>query len=95
MSNVDSVEMKLKDEEAVEISTKSHLKGKSKSKGAKLEYGTFVKTEKLMPHGVVEFDNPYRNLDMDDTLPKARVLTDEELFAACGKRTAHKQVQHT
>lgn len=82
--------MKLKDKEAVETSSKSHSKGKYKNKGTQLEYGTFVKTEKLMPHGVVELNNPFRNLGMDDTLPKPRVLTDEELFAACGKRTAHK-----
>lgn len=75
--------MKLKSGKSVNITTSKYdVPKKSVQNG-------FVKTATLTAAGVV-------NAKMDDEECNAvnevpvTVMTDEELFAACGKRTAHK-----
>lgn len=64
----------------------------SHTKQSNSMYGNFIKTEKLMSDGIV-------SVKMDDvqvpsTTTNFTKLSDEELFAACGGRTAHKYVTH-
>lgn len=81
----DEVKLHLK-EESVEITTKSYsLKDLKKNKH--LEYGSFLKTAKLTESGVQSY-----NVVPLDQIPSCSSLTDDELFAACGGRTAHKYV---
>lgn len=83
--------MKIKDEDAVEISTKSYSVRELK-KNKNLEYGSFVKTAKLTAGGTENLvTTPFVG---QEPLKVFQGLTDEELFAACGGRTAHKGARH-
>lgn len=86
--------MNLKDNESIELSTKSYSVKKLKQQnGGSLKFGTFLKTATLTSEGT-EMENEEKfNLE-DIQIPQARVLTDEELFAACGGLTAHKGARH-
>lgn len=87
----EEIKMKLKSNEPVEISTKSysvkHLK-----KDNDLTYGSFLKTSKLTQDGVENYDCTIKPVaELSGTF---KALTDDELFAACGGRTAHKGARH-
>ncbi|XP_044746644.1 G patch domain-containing protein 4 [Coccinella septempunctata] len=55
-------------------------------------YGSFLKTSKLTSEGIED----YNRTPVDEEPPKKKfeTMTDEELFAACGGRTAHKGARH-
>ncbi|XP_062127192.1 G patch domain-containing protein 4 [Drosophila sulfurigaster albostrigata] len=87
-------------EEAVEISTKGYSarklkKAKDQQRDAEggAVYENFLKSALLTQEGgeVVNTDR----IKVDDiTVSKVHVMTDEELFKACGGRTAHKGARH-
>lgn len=84
------VKMNLKNGESVEISTKTYSVRDFKKNNDKLAYGTFLRTSQLTTKGVVDFENV-----PEAPIPQKVVnLTDDELFAACGGRTAHKGARH-
>lgn len=98
---VDSVEgkvnMQVKSEDAVEITTKSYSLNDLKKSNKKLEYqGTFLKTATLTQNGLTKsLQETSDNEEATDfSLPKFKPLSDDELFAACGGRTAHKGARH-
>lgn len=51
-------------------------------------YGSFLRTSKLTSKGIEDYDRA----PIVEEKPKKKFesMTDEELFAACGGRTAHK-----
>lgn len=79
--------MKLKADDSLLITTKKH----SHKYLAKhdLEYGSFLKTSKLTADGIVDHDE---KISFNDNGEPAvvKILSDEQLFAACGGRTGHK-----
>ncbi|EDW59024.1 G patch domain-containing protein 4 [Drosophila virilis] len=86
--------------DAVEISTKGYSARKlkrakdhqSKSDGGAV-YEHFLKSAMLTQDGG-EVANAERIKTEDIAVTKVHVLTDEELFQACGGRTAHKGARH-
>ncbi|XP_077296204.1 G patch domain-containing protein 4-like [Arctopsyche grandis] len=71
--------------------------GKIKSDNMPLYFQTFVQTATLTNGEMVQNESEKSHvIEKKDDEPdnKAKVLTDEELFAACGKRTAHKGARH-
>ncbi|XP_022216051.1 G patch domain-containing protein 4 [Drosophila obscura] len=86
-------------EEAVEISTKgfsARKLRKAKEQQAiagAATYDNFLQTALLTQDGG-EVDNTERIKVEDIAVSKVTVLTDEELFKACGGRTAHKGARH-
>lgn len=82
----DNVNVIQKSENSIDISNRSYLREFQK-RNVNLEYGSFLKTAKLTQNGTINYDIP--NI-LEPVKPKMRCLTDEELFAACGGRTAHK-----
>lgn len=95
-SNIDiqvkgsDVKMHVKDVDAVEISTKNYSL-KNLKKNTTLEYGSFIKTAKLTEAGTKKYAVPVLETER---LKSYQGLTDDELFAACGGRTAHKGARH-
>ncbi|CAG9812658.1 unnamed protein product [Phaedon cochleariae] len=85
----DVVKMKLKSEDSVEISTKNFSLSALK-KNKHLEYGSFLKTAKLTGSSMEHYSSE-KVTEVPNTF---KCLTDEELFAACGGRTAHKGARH-
>ncbi|KAF5304839.1 hypothetical protein FQR65_LT07856 [Abscondita terminalis] len=87
----DRVKFKVKDKDVVEINTKNqYIKTKISND---LKYGSFIKSSKLTESDNVKFD--FKNMKAEtDLLPSTSTLTDEELFAICGRRTAHKGARH-
>nr|CAH7720422.1 unnamed protein product [Callosobruchus chinensis] len=89
----DEIKMKLKSKEPIEISTKGDSLKQKKKHG--MEYGLFLKVSRLSHNG----EEHYTPI-VDDSEPScsskvnALPLTDEQLFAACGGRTAHKGARH-
>lgn len=85
-----------KDKDGVEISDKSYSVRKLKQQTAdgKANYGGFLKASKLLTNvgREEEIEGHVKTEDIEFKAPK--VLTDEELFAACGGRTAHKGARH-
>lgn len=88
------VNLKLKADDSLHITTKKH----SHKHFAKhdLEYGSFLKTSKLTADGVVDHDEKisFNYHDESEENCKIKILSDEQLFAACGGRTAHKGARH-
>ncbi|KAJ8916832.1 hypothetical protein NQ315_005839, partial [Exocentrus adspersus] len=85
------VKMRVKSADVVEITTKNYSLKRLK-KTSHLEYGSFLKTEQLSESGTHRYQtDPFEELE---PLKTFRSLTDEELFAACGGRTAHKGARH-
>lgn len=82
--------------DAVEISTKSYSVKKLKEQAGKdgTKYGsTFLKASMLSATGGEQ--EVADRINMEDIEFKAtQTLTDEQLFAACGGRTAHKGARH-
>lgn len=81
--------MNVKDETAVEITTKSYSVGSLKRNKGALEYGSFVKTAKLTENGLEHYKDVVKVEYLTDN-KAVSVLSDEQLLAACGGRTAHK-----
>ncbi|XP_037805648.1 G patch domain-containing protein 4 [Lucilia sericata] len=98
----EQIKMGLKDDDdGVEISTKGYsvkklkkLKNnRSESNEMKAAYDNFLQAATLTNLGG-EVENPDK-IDVNDIeVSKVKVLTDEELFKACGGRTAHKGARH-
>ncbi|GJQ76258.1 hypothetical protein Trydic_g1992 [Trypoxylus dichotomus] len=86
-----AVGLMLKSEESIDISNKSYLK-ELKRQHVNLEYGSFVKTAKLTPTGTINYGTSSLLESKEES--KVQILTDEELFAACDGRTAHKGARH-
>lgn len=80
----DHVKIKRKSD-PIEITTRNYSISKDDRNGL---YGTFLKTSKLTSEGIEE----YNTASIVEEAPKKKfeAMTDEELFAACGGRTAHK-----
>jgi len=76
-----------------ELSTKKMRKKAQKEMKNKL-YSNFVKSGTLMGGKMEEEENHEENFVEDKDLSKLKELTDEELVAACGGRTAHKGSRH-
>jgi len=76
-----------------ELSTKKLRKKAQKEMKNKL-YSNFVKSGTLTGGKMEEEDNPESSYVEDKDLSKLKELTDEELVAACGGRTAHKGSRH-
>ncbi|KAG8234299.1 hypothetical protein J437_LFUL014461 [Ladona fulva] len=73
------------------LSTKKPWTAKLKSENS-LEYGSFVKTEKLTGEGeLISLKSDKDSVSFVDTTTN---LSDEELFRICGGRTAHKAARH-
>ncbi|XP_034243452.1 G patch domain-containing protein 4 [Thrips palmi] len=85
----DGTKMNIVDEDAVQVSAVK----RSKINRDKAKYGSFIKRETLTKGGVtpeMEIDTSSHKLPM--VLPA--ILSDEQLFQACGGRTAHKGARH-
>ncbi|KAH8294018.1 hypothetical protein KR054_007473 [Drosophila jambulina] len=86
-------------EDAVEISTKAFSARKLKkakeqhASDGKSTYDNFLQTA-LLTQGGGEVENTERIRVEDIAVSKVSVLTDEELFKACGGRTTHKGARH-
>lgn len=96
----ETIKMDLKDdEEGVEISTKGYSMKKLKKAKRQREmdnangYDNFLQAATLTNLGG-EVENPNKIDPNDIEVTKIKVLTDEELFMACGGRTAHKGARH-
>ncbi|XP_050069683.1 G patch domain-containing protein 4 [Anopheles maculipalpis] len=86
---------------AVEITTKSYSmnkllrKTRNQKDGQKSKYGSvFLKASTLLGSTGREEDVPNHVRTEDIEFAPVKTLTDEELFAACGGRTAHKGARH-
>ncbi|CAG9856827.1 unnamed protein product [Phyllotreta striolata] len=88
-SGKNDVRVKLKSKGSVEITTKDYSV-KDFKKNSHLEYGSFLKTAKLTGSSVEQYDVP----SISEPKTSFQAMTDEELFAACGGRTAHKGARH-
>ncbi|XP_055911966.1 G patch domain-containing protein 4 [Eupeodes corollae] len=88
----DKVSVNRKNDESIEITTKEYSVRKLKKK--KLDkYDNFLSTATLVNTGD-EVANPFK-IEVDEIkVTPHKPLTDEELFAACGGRTAHKGARH-
>lgn len=85
-----------KEHDAVEISANSYSVKKLKQKTAdgKASYGGFLKASRLLTAVGREEELEGHVKTEDIEFKPTKVLTDEELFAACGGRTAHKGARH-
>lgn len=85
-----------KERDAVEISANSYSVKKLKQKTAdgKASYGGFLKASRLLTAVGREEELEGHVKTEDIEFKPTKVLTDEELFAACGGRTAHKGARH-
>lgn len=105
-SNVDvkqkgeTIKINLRDgEDGVEISTKGYSMKKLKKAKRQREketrniYDNFLQAATLTNLGG-EVENPNKIDAGDIEVTKIKILTDEELFKACGGRTAHKGARH-
>lgn len=87
-------------DDGVKVHTKNKTelastKRKQKLKNKEMLYGNFVKSGTLENGKISKNDGSSSDSDSeDDNKPKMRTLTDEELLAACGGRTAHKGARH-
>lgn len=87
-TNEDEVTINLKSKNSINITTSKYISNKQNTS----QYGHFIKVEKLTPKGVVNVKKDNVS-DSESILPKLTALSDDELFAACGGRTAHKYVR--
>uniref|UniRef100_T1GK11 G patch domain-containing protein 4 n=1 Tax=Megaselia scalaris TaxID=36166 RepID=T1GK11_MEGSC len=89
-----NVALNIKDEDSVEITTKEYSVRKLKKIKGNEAYDNFLKHSTLTNKGNEE--EIEGTIHDEDIKIKTKViqLTDEELFAACGGRTAHKGARH-
>lgn len=87
-------QIQIHEEDGVDISTASINYKKMKKKHGKMAgFGTFVKTATLTNTG--HEDPVEEQVDLEEFRHNTvKPMTDEELFAACGGRTAHKGARH-
>lgn len=87
-------QIETREEDAVDISTSSiNFKKMKKKHGKMAGFGTFIKTATLTNLG--KEDAVEEQVDLEEFRHETvKPLTDEELFAACGGRTAHKGARH-
>lgn len=91
----ESITVDLKNEaDGVEITTKGYsVKKLKKAKGNSESYNNFIQSATVTSRGAeIEKDNRPEASEIE--IPMVNVLTDEELFKACGGRTAHKGARH-
>lgn len=90
----EKTQIQTREEDAVDISTSSINYKKMKKKHGKLSgFGSFIKTATLTNTGSEAAVDDQVNLE-EFRHGTVKPLTDEELFAACGGRTAHKGARH-
>ncbi|KAL5278388.1 GPATCH4 family protein [Megaselia abdita] len=89
-----NIDLKVKDEDSVEITTKEYSVRKLKKIRGNEGYENFLKHSTLTNTGNEE--EIEGTIHDEDIKIKTKVvhLTDEELLAACGGRTAHKGARH-
>uniref|UniRef100_A0A0C9RNR6 G patch domain-containing protein 4 n=1 Tax=Fopius arisanus TaxID=64838 RepID=A0A0C9RNR6_9HYME len=94
-SDSTNINLTIKEEDAVRIATcKSELTSRT-TKNNNLEFGNFIKTSILQDGKNTEEDVLARNNFQTTTKSEMiSFLTDEEIFKACGGRTAHKGARH-
>ncbi|XP_053945083.1 G patch domain-containing protein 4 [Anastrepha ludens] len=98
-SGKNGVSMDLKNKhDSVEISTKGYsLKKLKKAKEGRITsdamYDNFIQSATLTKSGD-ERENPNKITVADISVTEYKTLTDDELFRACGGRTAHKGARH-
>uniref|UniRef100_A0A1B0DAS3 G patch domain-containing protein 4 n=1 Tax=Phlebotomus papatasi TaxID=29031 RepID=A0A1B0DAS3_PHLPP len=90
----DSVKMELKDGESIKISTSGYTKPNQNDDTKSSRYGNFVKCATLTSEGQEDRVEDENADAFPEYTPLPRPLTDEELFNACGGRTAHKGARH-
>lgn len=73
-----TIKMNIKDEES-----------KNEFANKNLEYGSFLRTSKLTETGIVDYKKHKVHV-AENRITPLFILNDDELFAACGGRTAHK-----
>lgn len=83
-----SVKLQLNAKKSVNISTKQYLINSDKESSS-LERG-FVKKSKLTRNGLVDIEMGSNDILEATVAPPVQALSDEQLFAACSGRTAHK-----
>lgn len=87
-------QIETREEDAVDISTSSiNFKKMKKKHGKMAGFGSFIKTATLTNLGKEAAVEEQVNLE-EFRHATVKPLTDEELFAACGGRTAHKGARH-
>lgn len=80
--------MQLNSSKSINISTKPYIINNDKESSS-LERG-FVRKSKLTRNGLVDVEPKSNDIMEAAVAPAVHVLSDEELFAACSGRTAHK-----
>lgn len=95
-TKANGVKMNIKDKNAVDIKTsKSELNLEKIKREQDLQYGSFIKTSTL-ENGKVTKDPDYmeEKFESSEKISQQFMLNDEDLFKACGGRTAHKGARH-
>lgn len=90
----DSVKMELKDGESIKISTSGYTRPNQNDDTKSSRYGNFVKCATLTSEGQEDRVEDENADAFPEYTPLSRPLTDDELFNACGGRTAHKGARH-
>lgn len=82
------------DKAGVEITNKSFSLKKLRESNTSLQYGNFLKSATLLANigKEEEIDGHLSTVDIE--IKPLNVLSDEDLFKACGGRTAHKGARH-
>lgn len=93
-SDCGKIEVELKDKAGVEITNKSYSMKKLKEKNQSLQYGNFLKSATLLANVGKEEEIEGHLSTNDIEIKPISVLSDEDLFRACGGRTAHKGARH-
>lgn len=88
------IAMKLNDTDGVEITNRSFSMKKLKESNTSLQYGNFLKSATLLANVGKEEVIEGHVSTVDIEIKPVNVLTDEDLFKACGGRTAHKGARH-
>lgn len=81
-------------EGGVEITNKSFSLKKLKESNTTLQYGSFLKSATLLANVGKEEEISGHLSTADIEIKPLSVLSDEDLFKACGGRTAHKGARH-
>lgn len=86
--------MELTDRDGVEITNKSFSLKKLKKSNTTLQYGNFLKSATLLANVGQEQEIEGHVSTVDIEIKPLSVMSDEDLFKACGGRTAHKGARH-
>lgn len=86
--------VELHDKEGVEITNKSFSLKKLKESNTTLQYGSFLKSATLLANVGTEKEIDGHITTNDIEIKPIQVLSDADLFKACGGRTAHKGARH-